>query len=866
LAARYQTTGLPVIPIHVDASILETGILDEIQATAWQPDVTIVELREQLEQLPDRISSPRDFLAAHHAWLRWQFCESPVLAQEPYSLKDVYIETECGQLKWGEINDGKPDFKVDAFQQAYGGRHGLVQTTLAMLENKDFRDLIVVQAVPGSGKSAFALRIANELLKQGFFPIKVRFRDLRLATFPDVGELIDDAIRIGDSDDDSPNANAPIVKELLGHEHEFHGFKQCKTVFIIDGWDEVSLTGNVSYQAQLKEWLPKLRQYFIDRRGAPVRVILTGRPSAEVGSSGVLHKTTPVLTMRPIQPQQLREYANQVHAKLVQAASSARPAGWSLDLERLNPVFESYDQWFMGFEKGENPRRSAATEVLGNPLLAYLSLRVLADSSVDIAEVLKEPTALYFQLIKATVRHAGKGEDPNLTDAVHRGGQHLRYLLHEVASTISILRSESVSYAELASRFEDQELPIRRDVLQGWSGTADCTENALRELVVNFYFKGGNTALGCEFLHKSFREYLFAEAIYQALLDAVVSSDPREPIDNRDDAYARDFPPNTIEFNASRRLAYLLAPQWLSPEVETHLRWLLQQETSIECSRLSRVRDLLVSLYAWWAEGVHLRHQASNTRRQPWNSPYVDQLFTQVMPFDDPKRGMVPIRTTSLDAHLGHALVRMACITHSLVSDADVAPQGRRVMYQHYQDGRVYFRPGAGRFMATILARINAEGWRRIPFGGLLSGPLDLRDEVLELVHGAQIDLSGSLLAQSQLPAAWLHLAQLSGCDLQNCSLFFAKLEGANLKGSNLSGADLGRANLSGANLSGANLSGSNLGDADLSNANLSGANLSGANLRRANLRGVDLSRVDLSEADSNGAQLDRMLPNLRRH
>ena len=169
------------------------------------------------------------------------------------------------------------------------------------MADSTFRDLIVVQAGPGSGKSAFTLRLANELMERGFFPIVVRFRDLRLATFPEIGQLIDDAIRIGHTDDDSPPGEG-IVASVLKTEHELGAAKLCRAVFILDGWDEVSLTGNVSYQAQLREWLPRLRQYFIDRRGTPpVRVVLTGRPSAEVGQSGVLHKMTPIFTLRPRQ-------------------------------------------------------------------------------------------------------------------------------------------------------------------------------------------------------------------------------------------------------------------------------------------------------------------------------------------------------------------------------------------------------------------------------------------------------------------------------------------------------------------------------------------------------------------------------------
>jgi hypothetical protein len=37
--------------------------------------------------------------------------------------------------------------------------------------------------------------------------------------------------------------------------------------------------------------------------------------------------------------------------------------------------------------------------------------------------------------------------------------------------------------------------------------------------MISFYFKGGREDRGCEFLHKSFREYLYAEAVVEMLKD-----------------------------------------------------------------------------------------------------------------------------------------------------------------------------------------------------------------------------------------------------------------------------------------------------------------------------------------------------------
>jgi uncharacterized protein YjbI with pentapeptide repeats len=856
LAARNQTAQLPVFPVHVETEIIGTGILDDLQGVRWDEEA-LTSLQAELRRLPTRQASAEDFLAAHHAWLRWQFHDSPVLGQEPYSLADVYIETECGRLAWGDINEAKASERVDAFDAAHGGRHDLVQTVLEQIGDATFRDLIVVQAGPGSGKSAFTLRIANELLNQGFWPVLARFRDLRLATFPDVGELIDDAIRIGGSDDASPHVEVGMVGALRSRTHEYRGTKLCKAVVILDGWDEVSLTGNISYQSQLRDWLPRLRQYF-EQRTPIVRVLLTGRPSSEVGTSGVLHKHTPVLTMRPIRPGQLRKFASCIEHRLRNPGVTGVQARWSIDVARLQPVFEQYEEWFIRLEKQGLPESgSSTTEVLGNPLLAYLSLRVLAEPGVDLAAVLQRPTALYHELIETTVRHAGKGSDTGLQNAVHRGGERLRRLLHEVASTISILRGESATYTELAERFDDAELPIRRDLLSEWSTDAQGTENALRELVVNFYFKGGNTALGCEFLHKSFREYLFAETIVQALIDALEPPVQHERPTDAEVAFALDFPPDSVEFKASRRLAYLLAPQWLSREVEEHLRWLLDRSARNEPERWLAVRDLVTSVYAWWAEGVHLRHQPTGSKTGGrWKPPFVDQLFAQAMPFEDPKRSYVPMRTTSLDSHLGKALMRLTCMLHEMLPQK-TQPNERRARYQSVEDSTVRFQPGGKGFMRAILGRIESEGWSNTDIGSLLSGPVDLAEENLYLVIGGHAQVAGANLSGTRLPFAHLAGVSLSGARLQGAALFFAYLSGADLSGADLSGADLNQANLSQANLSGANLRRANLRGADLSGANLSGANLSGADLSGATLNKAVLHRVDLTDAKILSRQLN---------
>jgi hypothetical protein len=182
LRERHRTTGLPVIPICVDGSRDSAKILDDFQALKISAGFE-GDLLPQLTGLQGAKPTAENYLAAHHAWLRWQFNDAPIWGREPFSLRDIYAETDCGRLNWSEIVDEK--LRRDPFKddKDNGGRLNLVNTVMELFADPKFRDLVVVQGPPGCGKSAFTLRIANELLAQGKRPILVRFRDFRLTTF-----------------------------------------------------------------------------------------------------------------------------------------------------------------------------------------------------------------------------------------------------------------------------------------------------------------------------------------------------------------------------------------------------------------------------------------------------------------------------------------------------------------------------------------------------------------------------------------------------------------------------------------------------------------------------------------------------------
>jgi hypothetical protein len=864
LTARWEVTHLPLIPVCIEAEFFDTGILDEIQGTRGfvDSDQTINKIKDAFANLATRSLTAQDYLAAHRAWLRWQYNDAPVFQKEPYALGDVYVEPECSVLRWQEIKEKM----LDPFQdnEAGGGRHSMLSTVLDLMGDPDFKDLIVIQAGPGAGKSAFTLRLANELIAKQLQPILVRFRDLRLSQFSNAGELLDDAIRIGFSDEESPHPEYEIISDLIEKRVSFGNASICNTVIILDGWDEVSLTGNESLKAQLTTWLPKLRGYFTDKRGTKVRVILTGRPSREVSQSGVLRKATHVLTMRPMRPKQLQAFATNISQRLVAAANDSyageqQVAAWTLDTNQLEPIFAHYQNWF----NSDNDQKSNSTgDFLGNPLLAYLAFRVSAETGQNLGALIEKPTALYHELINITTTYSGKGEDAGLEDAAHRGGKRLRRLLQEVAATISILRGESISYQELEARFEDSELPIPKRLLENWHHTADA-ETALQELVINFYFKGGNIELGCEFLHKSFREYLFAEAILNALLDA--AADQQGAFNCKDYHYWEDFERESSEYLLSRRLSYLLAPQWLSSEVRTHLFWLIDREIKADPDHWRWIRDAVLEVYAWWAEGTLIRHQPTRSRtRGRWVSPYVDELFLQIIPFDD-NATFNPVRTSILDSHLGDALMQLtAWIFYRLADDArsEFPYAGRSGLYCLKWNNRFCFKPGGEGFFRALVSKFDTEGWRNAPgISDMLLPAINLMSERFWFGVAFKTFLAKADLTEANLFGADLTRADLTEANLTKANLTRANLTEADLTGADLTGADLLQANLTDANLfesdlTGADLTGADLTRADLTEADLYESDLTGANLNEANLNGANLDGANLNGANIEGAKL----------
>ena len=784
-------------------------------------------------------------LLAHAEYQRWQFEEAPLFGKEPFALQQVYIRTECGVLPWGKIRgEGrtqratgeKEEKRRDPFSEKQGGRKYLMAEVMRLIGDKSFNEGIVIQGVAGSGKSAFTLALCARLVAEGLRPIRVLLRDLRFDL--NFMEAMAQAVRLTGENyrDETISDIRPedlFLKGTIFNESvRFNGCDICPYVLILDGWDEISISVSQGFKERVDQMLVWVRNEFLRHRdGHRVRVILTGRPSTAVTENPFLRSNTPILTLRPSRPEQLRAFVNDLAAALRdRSVTVADPVDWRIEsLERFEPVFEAYEEDFKKLKGRDEGRKESATlEIMGLPLLAFLAVRLMSAWPGELTELLETPTTLYRNLVDLTSERGGKAPEDDSLDQADRHrlmGEQLRRLLRRTAAAMTIHGQESISYEELELRLDMDGGQLQRE-----SQTATAN-NDLAELMVSYYFKGGQLELGCEFLHKSFREYLFAEQIVETLKEYETERDKDLP--ERPD-YWRDFDPNDPRYRFSRRLAELLAPQWLTPEVVRHLEALIpweiersesaqnHREPGIKTRVLSIeawciIRDAMADLWDWWSDGVHLRPPvSSHDKSVDYGIPYAVELveFAARKNVTRSEPLPAPARTITMDSHLGDGLFRLCALIHH-----HLAVQGG--WFQEREKGS---RPPNG---ATLWAGRSEPG-------------VGVRRCQTRVVQGEK---------------RWI-LFSPSG---KEPGFFFHQQARINAAGWRPFGSFprhtfLGIIDLRGADLRGADLGGADLGGADLIGADLRGADLIGADLREADLEGSNYNRADFTNAETEGA------------
>jgi hypothetical protein len=329
-------------------------------------------------------------------------------------------------------------------------------------------------------------------------------------------------------------------------------------VLILDGWDELALIGEQRLSERIGSFLLAVSSW-MQTTVRRVPVILTGRPSNAATQPGLMNTGTPILTIRSLLPQRLREYL----CKLDSVYHESGEGRFRPDLEGVLALYER--EWDFARKSGSK-KLSGTIDVVGWPLLAHLAYRLLRDCEPERqAALVSDRTLLLRCITEYCCSHSRQPSDQKYGDEVKSRLQpaELRDLVHETAIAITREGREYIS------------LEAFEEAVKEYSGNSKRYLNVARQseiLLVNFLFKSGAEHLGCEFVHKSLREFAFAEALVDLLKRLAVTSEHPGDEDNRqtDDALSvlrRSSEKDIRETEDGLAVARLLSAQWLTADV-----------------------------------------------------------------------------------------------------------------------------------------------------------------------------------------------------------------------------------------------------------------------------------------------------------
>lgn len=810
----------------------------------------------QMMQLGQTARPTGAILKRHAEHQRHLFRDVPLLKTEPFALSDVYIEPHADVSTWGNIQEAlrRRSESGEADPDASPRRTVVaLDQVLELLSDSTFREAVVIEGAAGSGKSSFTLHLCDRLLDEGWRPIRVRLHHLGVSN--SFREGLAEAIqKSGDPALHELTTGSAIgnVFDVFAETMDVDGTKVCPWVMILDGWDEISISATEGFRQKVEKLLGQVRETLLGREVNPIRVILTGRPSADVRQSNFMRPDTVVLRILPLDPDELRAFAAKIstaqQVRRIQPPATA-PQWAMLPLEHFKPAFDDYRR---AFEHAREDRSSL--DVLGSPLLAHLALRLMsAESEERIQELVTTPTTLLRRLVDLTCSKAGQpaSYEMDQENKAHVHGRELRDLLRATAAAITAFGEESIPREILQERLERKGLGNLQDRVR-----KAIQEHPLSELMISYYFKEGYEELGCEFLHKSFREFLFAEAVVEQLKDygRALGENTQPPPQKPKNDYWKDF--DDQRGLLARELAQLLAQQWITSEVAAHIQVLIRWEIEradrkmaddegatarLSVRRWKFVREGLADVWDWWGEAVHLR---------PGDPKPLALELAERKPRPQTFR---PPRVTTVDSHLGDGLYRLCALVHfhlavrdgfldDVTSPAAMWGEATSAADRRYQT--VVLRKRAGqtqeirlfapsgedrRFFENYTFRINAAGWR--PQGlfpaGIETPGVDLSDAELAFIRSpdeyppSPVNWSYSNFARAKMRGAFLVRHNLRSVYAADAACNGATIVLASLRDADLSGADLRGVLFDNVDVEGADITGAHFGTNGVSAQNL---------------------------------------------
>lgn len=352
----------------------------------------------------------------------------------------------------------------------------LMPTVLSALD--DLQRVIFIEGGPGTGKSSFCKLLASRLARDNStpcYPLFIRLRD------PAVKPSVD-------------NFQEMLEKALAdkGFSIDTEFLRKRRFLFILDGFDELVISGGT--RVNLRNFFHSLKEFQKKCSGGGAwqhKIVVTGRPMAIENPVQDVPESFQRLRIEPLDQKQLLEWlGNWGKVRGQQAA------------QRLKRALEQGGCLGKPKDRASNNTGEGLQIIARQTLLLYLIAKLDEDGRLTPELIQSEhPTTLYKAVVDWICGRTGDRQDwRNLTredqKSLRRGLQ---------AAGLAIFQSGR----------EHVGMDRVRAALKGDPKVLAFLEHGGTALLASFYFTEAAGAV--EFSHKSFGEYLAAEAMLETL-------------------------------------------------------------------------------------------------------------------------------------------------------------------------------------------------------------------------------------------------------------------------------------------------------------------------------------------------------------
>ncbi|GBC59737.1 hypothetical protein DENIS_0678 [Desulfonema ishimotonii] len=642
--------------------------------------------------------------------------DDPLPIDPDLKLWEIYVPPSVRY--WSPDNEDKHD------KDKAGELPDLFASLLGAIEDSDAP--VVIHGQPGHGKTSSVKMLTHFINAKEQEEKKKKRTHVLMYEFKFLGRLDDNEIQV-----------LSRRTSFLKNESFFHG---KNTVLILDGLDERQITDGSDYA--LKDFVRlmfRLSENVNKRDDSKLNLILTGR-------SQFVRQVQNAFT-GPYHQYEIRDFVEE------QVGTWLRKY---CVIKKIEPEL-----------KYENFESKKLKDLIHQPILLTISAMMLADETgrrliEDVGDREITRGDIYQIIIQWTYERKWQCH-PNCAHLPNAASY--RKFLRILAFILFRHGEETIKISTLIEALKKHEALYDLEWIKTKSD--ETIEDICKNVAVSFFFKGLEEN-AFSFIHKTVRDYLTVEAIFDLLKEATENFNPRRPGKSCD--------------NTAEDIYFILGKSKLSHE--DHLPFL----EDIITARNADARELFDPLETFFKTALDHIHLIKHE-----NGQNVNPLITE--------------------ANVLSGLLYWITEIFQTFSEEE--------RKERYEGGylKIFEPPDGFHKFISFLNASELFGYSLYSFKLKFA---NLRDAGL---GGA--NLRGVKLREANLEAADLRGANLGAADLRGASLEAADLRGANLSLTNLRGANLRGANLRGAALYGANLRGTNFLRAIFLDTNLTDTDLS---------------------------------------